>query len=312
MASCTRFILCILLLLAAGLAAAPVAAQTEATRLASLAVELWPDYDRPAMLVLLTGTLPADVPLPATVAIPLPAAADVNAVARYDALGGLFSDVDYTATDGQLTLTTPTDRFRVEYYVPYTVNGGEHAYTFDWTADLNIDEVTVVVQQPVAATEFNVTPAPDGTAAGRGDDLIYHTLPARSVGAGEPFTVGVVYSVEAPVLSAPSQSLPVDAAATAAPTSPTTTDERVDPLWLLAGAAALALIGGAWYMGRRHGQTTARARKPQPARPVKRAGSKSPAARPNQPTARYCHNCGQPAQSEDTFCRNCGVQLKQK
>src|SRR5690606_4323832 len=64
------FIALALLLSAAILPSA--AAQTPSAALASLAVELWPDYDRPAVLVLLTGALPASAPLPATVTIPVP------------------------------------------------------------------------------------------------------------------------------------------------------------------------------------------------------------------------------------------------
>ena len=98
-----------------------VAAQTTAGQLTTLAVELWPDYDRPAVLVLLTAELPAGTALPATVTIPLPGEADVNAVARFDDTGAMLSDVDYTTSAGQLTLTTPANRFRVEYYAPYEV-----------------------------------------------------------------------------------------------------------------------------------------------------------------------------------------------
>ena len=51
-----------LLLLLLFTAVIPVAAQDEVTELDQMTVELWPDYDRPAMLVLLTGTLPASSP----------------------------------------------------------------------------------------------------------------------------------------------------------------------------------------------------------------------------------------------------------
>lgn len=285
------------------------AAQTEATQLTSLAVELWPDYDRPAVLVLLTGELPAGTALPATVTIPLPAGADVNAVARFDDADTLLSDVEYTTTDGQLALTTPADRFRVEYYAPYEVAEDEYAFTFDWTAGLDIEQMTVVVQQPVAASDITITPTPSGTAD-RGDGLIYHTLAARPVSAGEPVTVHVAYTVAAPLLSAPSQSLPsATAAATAAGgTTAAATSGGFNPLWLLAIAGALGLIALAWYVGQHQGRAS-RARKPQPARPAK---SKPAMPKPagDKAAARYCHQCGQPALPEDVFCRNCGTRLK--
>ncbi len=279
-------------------------AQAEATRLTSLAVELWPDYDRPSVLVLLTGTLPGDVTLPATLALPYPAGAEIHAVASFNEAGALMSDVDYSAANGLLTLTTPSNRFRVEYYAPYTVNGNEYAFTFDWTSSLIIDEMTVVVQQPVAATDFRVTPAPTGSVA-RGDGLTYHTLEPRPVAANEPVTVALAYSVEAPVLSAPSQALP---AATATSSAGAATSTDISPWWLAAAAGALALIGGAWYLGRQQGRKASRSRKPQPSRPRPRADSPTPPRK--TPPARYCHKCGQAAQPGDTFCRHCGAQLK--
>ncbi len=310
--------LTVALFLMAGLllAAQSARAQTPADRLEALGVELWPDYDRPAMLVLLTGTLPATAALPATVAIPMPADADINAVASFNASGALMSDVDYTAEEGQITLTTPSARFRVEYYVPYTVDGDTYSYTFDWLADVAVDVMTVVVQQPLAAADFQVTPAAESTGAERGDGLTYHTLPARAVGAGEPFAVEIVYTVDAPVLSAPPVPTVASSAGTVAATtggSDATGGSGFNPLWLLAAAGALALMGAAWYLGQRQGRAAARARKPQPARPPKTTTGKSPvvppAAKPPAAT-RYCHNCGKPAQPSDTFCRHCGTQLK--
>ncbi len=299
------------LLLVVGL---PARAQTPADRLEALGVELWPDYDRPAMLVLLTGTLPAEAALPATVTIPLPADADVNAVASFNASGALMSDVDYTVEDGQITLDTPAARFRVEYYAPYEVDGNAYSYTFDWLADVAVDAMTVIVQQPLAAVDFQVTPAAESSGAVRGDSLTYHTLPTRAVGAGEPFAVEIVYTVDAPVLSAP--PVPTLAAGTGTSTATSTIGDTggdgFNPLWLLAVVGALALIGAAWYLGQRQGRARARNRKPQPTRPAKTSAAKPPAPPAAKPpaAARYCHNCGQPAQPNDTFCRHCGTQLK--
>ena len=51
-------------------------------RLAYLQVDLWPEYDRPEMLVILRASLAADVSLPVDVTFRIPAAVgDPNAVA---------------------------------------------------------------------------------------------------------------------------------------------------------------------------------------------------------------------------------------
>lgn len=296
-----RSLLLFLLLL---LAALPVAAQTEATQLDTLTVELWPDYDRPAMLVILTGTLPESATLPATVTIPLPAGAEINAVARFNDVDVLVTDVDWTEADGGITLTTPGNSFHVEYYSPYVSADNEVTYGFTWTAGLEIASVAAVVQQPVAATDITIVPAPSGSVT-RADGLLYHQIDARPVAAGEPFTVDVTYTVDAPVLSAPS----VNPAATTAPAATAETAGGgilgdLSPWWLLLIPVALALLVGAWALGRQTGN--GRTRKPRP----NRATRPGPARPSGESVARFCHHCGQPAQAGDVFCRKCGTRLK--
>ena len=67
--------------------------QDKVTAIDSLAVEIWPDYDRASVLVLLTGTLLADAKLPASITLPIPAAAQLNAVARLDVSDGEMKDI---------------------------------------------------------------------------------------------------------------------------------------------------------------------------------------------------------------------------
>jgi len=291
---------------ASGGAAQSAAAQSKASRLDSLAVELWPNYDRPAMLVLLTGALPQSAPLPATLTIPIPSGAEIHAVASFNATGTLMSDVDYTVDGGRLTLTTPASRFRVEYYAPYQTDGDQNSYRFDWQADLAVDAMSVVAQQPIAATDFTVDPPANSSTADRGDGLNYYSLPARPVGAGEPFVVTVSYTSAGTTLSAPSPQFALGDESEPATKAATTPSSVNNLWWVLAPIGALFLIIGAWYAGQRKGQASSRARKPQPARP---AAKPKPAKKPAV-ASRYCHQCGQPAQPGDTFCRNCGTQLK--
>ena len=102
----------------------PVAGQTQGkvTAIDSLAVELWPDYDRASVLVMLTGTLPADTKLPATVIIPFPQAVNLNAVARIDRSDGrMKDDISYSHVPAEIKFFTPDLSFRLEYYLPYLV-----------------------------------------------------------------------------------------------------------------------------------------------------------------------------------------------
>lgn len=127
---------------------APVQGQGESPALEQLAIELWPDYDRPLVLVLLTGVLDASVDLPATLTLPLPTGADVNAVARISDTNTMVDDIEFEVSEGQITLTTPDPRFRVEYYVPYTAEDTAHTFVMDWAYPMVIGEVTVTRNSP--------------------------------------------------------------------------------------------------------------------------------------------------------------------
>lgn len=303
-----RLALCLLLPVILFAAATSAGAQTTLTELQSMTVELWPDYDRPSMLVLMTGAVPAGTTLPVELSLPVPAGAEIHAVASFNEAGALMTNTAYTVDNDRLTLTTPSERFRVEYYSPYEVVDGNYLYTFEWLSDMAVGQMNVAVQQPLAAVDFTVNPTPAASSAERGDDLTYHTLPSRSVAAGELFTVEVRYTVDAPVLSVSAQT-PISQA------PPADAGDGIDPLWFLIGAGVLALAGGAFYLGRYQGRAGSRARKPQPARPARPTNApaaKKPPASPAIPsaTARFCHNCGNRAAPEDSFCRNCGTALK--
>lgn len=292
------------------------AAQAEADQLTGLSVELWPDYDRPAMLVLLSGSLPPNTPLPATITIPLPEGADVNAVARVGDDGTLLSDVEYTLEGGLLTAALPSTGFRVEYYTPLTISGDQRGYVFNWLSGLAVAQLSAAVQQPSAAEGFVVSPEPVGTFSNRGDGLLYHTLPSRSLAPGELYTVNVDYTMTTPTLSAPAQTTAPVAPEIGATGSNASAESaggnlvlgRVSPWWLLGIFAVATLVGLAWYLGRRQSTSAAARRKPQPARTSNNRPNTH--SQPASNAARYCHNCGRPATPDDKFCRDCGTRLK--
>jgi hypothetical protein len=264
------------------------------TAIQSLNVDLWPDYDRPAVLVLLTGALAADTPLPAVVTLPLPPNADLNAVARITSDDIMIDDIDSTTGSGQLTFTTPDLRFRVEYYVPYIVENNQHTYTFTWLADLPVDHLVVTVQEPVAAGGLVTEPAATSVEDGF-NGLAYHTLPAQTVPAGQPYSVRLGYTMASPQLSI--ENLPGVETETSGPLPPSATSAGFNwPLMIAVAGGVLILLAGAWQIGAT--RTAAKAA----SAPTGRSGKRPP--------ARFCHACGQPAGPQDRFCRHCGTAIK--
>lgn len=290
-----RVLLLIVICLALAAPAAE-ARQNQTADLTALQVELWPDYDRPAMLVLMNGTLPPNATLPATVGIPLPPGAEVNAVARMSDENQLMADVEHSVGDDELTITLNDHYFRVEYYAPYVTNGQQRAYAFNWLSDMAVGQLAMSIQQPAAAENLTIAPEAVNVSDSRGDGLLYHSLPSRAVAPGDLYTVNVSYETPTGALTAQ----PTDQNTGTA--SQTGLGLGFSPWWLLAAVGVAVLVSGGWYLGQRGGKPSGRARKPAPTR--------GPKPQPANESARFCHVCGQKAEAGDQFCRRCGTQLK--
>ena len=280
-------------------------AQEAATSLDRLEVWIWPDYDRPAALVLLTGTLPEGTPIPASVTIPIPLEADVNAVARIDLTGSMY-DIEFDdSVPGQLTLTAPDPQFRVEYYYPYVAEGNDRSFTFSWQSDMAVDELSTEVQQPAFADDMILFPGAKEIST-KEDGLQYHILPTAEIASGELFEFDASYTLSSQKLTA--DPVPAQEVELTGPDIEEAVDSGSDFNLLLAiGVTAavliIAAIGWLVYSGRSGG---GRVVKP---RPLRQARKSSPKTSPSK-TQRFCHECGEPLDVEDRFCRNCGTPVK--
>lgn len=282
-------------------------AQAPAPGISELDVDLWPDYDHPSVLVLMTGQLPADTSLPATVTVPIPEEATVNAVARIED-NELFTipetDVDQD-TPGRLTLTTPNLGFRVEYYLPYEADGENHSFVFEWQANIPVESLFVSVQQPAVASDMNVVPLPDDVITGA-DTLRYHNLQAGAVPAGDSFSVEVDYRLGDNRLTTAVLS---DFQPLVGPDPAPAADDSFNwPILLAVMGGVLVVAAVGWFILSQ--RQSRRIVKPRPVRwtPPKSAGPTRPPATAGR--TRYCHECGQPVDQSDNFCRNCGAPVK--
>ena len=269
--------------------------QDKITAIDSLAVEIWPDYDRASVLVLLTGTLPADTKLPASITLPIPASAQLNAVARIDSSDGeMISITTFTRTQDEITFVTTDLQFRVEYYYPYTIDNDHHTFTFTWSTDLPVDNFQIRIQQPKAATSLTTVP---GTieVASEEDGFTYHAFPIKSVPAGQPFSLTVDYIMGSDQLSVASLTSPGEPGSA----SPLAAKGKAGINWsivVIVVGALIIIIVLVW-------QIVAR-----------RAGSNSPESHQaefkSKTPSTYCTNCGNQTAKEDKFCSKCGSALK--
>jgi hypothetical protein len=272
-------------------------AQNPISIIDSLDIEIWPDYDKPSVLVLLTGTLPGDTRLPATITLPLPKAARLNAVARINSKDGNMKDDIFSSTDPPDTLTfiTPDLRFRVEYYLPYTANQNQRSFDYTWLAAVSVNNFQLRVQRPTSASTLNTEPA-TANVVRRVDGFDYHTFPGRAVSAGQPFSLHVNYKMTTDQLSAASLLPPITSKQTTALPDASSTGSGIN--WALAAVVAGGLIIFAtliWQIASR--RSSPHIRKPVDLQVKKRL------------RAKFCGNCGEPIDIGDRFCRGCGLEL---
>lgn len=296
MASCVRswckkgkWLLAFVLLFV-GLWTAGAAAQDPA-RVDQLTISLWPEYDDPRLLVILSGTLSqANVRL----RVPLPEGAELHAAAYVDEQGNLLN-TSWQADEGAVVVVVPTRQFHVEYYVD-AIRVDQETQETVVQARVPVPEAMViaavlVVQEPANTANFRGDP-PLGLPEPGADGLRYASRDLGALPPGAVVRQEVRYVRLKPGLSVTSV-LPTPAAP---PVEPVDRSVRVRPEILLAVATALLLATGTFVFVR-----------------IRRG---SPGQRPPQvphhlggkvPKARYCPACGHPFGPQDRYCAMCGT-----
>ncbi len=279
----------------------PARAQSE-LRLSSVRVDVWPEYDQPAILVIYHITLPTSTSFPITLNLRIPAQAEAYAVAISDPVKGLLNapyDRTVQGTLATLAITVNATEVQVEYYDTLVKNGSERHIVYDWAGDYAVDSFAVDIQQPTGATNMVTNPSLPPSPIGQ-DGFIYFESTPQPLAAGQTFSLTADYQKTTDTLS--TTGLPVQ------PTQPLTsktpgrvTMNAVLP-WVLAGlGGALIVVGivGGYYMWkngtRRPGGTRKRHGQPQ---------------QESESEEIYCHQCGKRAQPGDVFCRTCGMRLQ--
>lgn len=258
-------------------------------RLANLHIEIWPEYDRPAALVILKGELAANVAMPAAVSLRI-AASSGGPTAVASSTGpdtGLFNvKYELKNTDEFITLSfeVPQRLFHVEFYEPLVTGTPERSYTYVWPGDLAADRLSVVLQEPAKALNLSVQPDLGVTATGQ-DGLRYRSAELGALEAGKQLPIKIRYTKTD---SRTSAQILQPATSSSSPAPATGSSDKFRWALILAIAAALVSATGAaflWWQGRR-----------------KASGAQ-------QSNAGFCSKCGAQPASGDRFCSKCGAPL---
>ena len=281
----------------------PAQAQTN-FRLSSVRVEIWPEYDQPAVLVIYHISLPPDATLPVTVNLRVPAQAEVIAVANSDPVSGLLNTPYDRVVQGSwatLKITANARVVQVEYYDALVKNGITRHISYEWAGDYAVDAFAVALQQPADATGMVTDPALTKSNVGQ-DGFVYYQSTPQSLAAGQSYTLTAEYQKATDALS--TTGLPVQPAQPLdVATSGRVSTSSILP-WVLAGIGAALIVVGIvaglymWKSGT-HRSSPARKRHTQ-------------LQQSSESGEVYCHQCGKRAQPGDVFCRTCGMRIKKE
>jgi len=294
-----------LTLLALLLASAPARAQGE-VKFDSAVVQLWPEFDKPEMLVMVQLVLSSSTALPLDLDFRVPAGVTVQAVAVGQTQATVTDQgiVYATRQDGGRTVITiknvTAPAIRIEYYDRLEMQGVGRHYIYQWPGDHATAALTAIFQQPVDATGLTILPAPVGNSTDA-NGLVYYQVDFGALAAGQPVRLTADYQKTTDRLSA---SVPQ-----VQPESPlgSNAQGRVafsNYLPWLVGGVGLVLIAVGLAIGlsywRGAGARSAPRRKHAPSRAGKEAAL----------IALYCPECGNRLQPGDQFCRACGTRLR--
>jgi hypothetical protein len=277
----------------------PVSAQGEIT-LETLTVQLWPEFDQPAMLVIYDFTLPEDTSFPADVTLRIPADATLIAVA-YSPAGNLLNlPYQEPVEEGDWQVVTLTAEmpavYHIEYYAPIERQDLQREYVYLWSGDYAVKTFNVSVRPPVDTTEITTDPQMR-SATTEGSALSLLEWGTSDLEAGEELPIRVTYTKSSDRLGVSDQ--PLETGEVDENTQGRVSLNNYLP-YILGGLGVLLILGGGLYFWQ------SSKGKPAPRRRHRRREESSEGGEV------YCHQCGKRAQSGDRFCRTCGTRLRKE
>lgn len=272
--------------------------------LSRLVINIWPEYDRPGVLIFYRINLNSQTNLPATISLRIPLATEKPFNVSMKDVDGRLDNLRYsTAVEGdwvKVTFISPVPEVQFEYYDP-SIHATDilHEYVYYWPGDYAVDSLILNIQQPISAENFQIQPAM-GNGLVNQDGFTYYESVVGEVKAGVPFEIHLKYEKTGSNLSAPSQAVfPVEPISTN--TIGWQTLNEVLP-YILSGLGLFLIIGGGyWYW--RSGKTITMAFR-------KRYAVGKTRETEVEPVVVFCHSCGRKAVSGDVFCRSCGTKLR--
>lgn len=288
----------------------PAAARAQgSTSLASAAVSIWPEYDRPTALVIAELMLPSNAALPAQITLRVPSSVEkVQAVAVGSAFDNVTDQgIDYTFSKGEpwseIKINANGRAIRVEYYdAALKKTGNTRQYTYVWPGDYAVDDFSFELRAPLQSSNVTSQPPLNRDIVDQ-DGFQYWTAHPGKLDQDQQYTLAFKYDRSTDLPSTAFLVGPNSGGTVASASSQQNFIYEQLPYIIGLLGVALLIGGGVWFW--RSGRAnSSRGRVP---RRRHTAGRESDTGDGEI----YCHNCGKRASPSDRFCRACGTRLRQ-
>jgi hypothetical protein len=276
-------------------------AQAE-VNLASLEVQLWPEYDQPTMLVIYDFSLPPGTELPARITFRIPQEANLIAVAALQGNGLLNAPYEGPVNQSgwqvfTVTVSTQT-KYHFEYYQSLDLNNNVRRFTYLWDGAYAVGEFSIRVLQPVDMLSMTTQPVLEPVAGAHG--LKYYQGGPVKLEAGEQYVLRLEYEKSSETLVVPPQEIqpsgPVDVDTTGRISIGNYTP------YILGGIGFVLVLGALLFYWRPGSKAAGGPRRRRAAREQDQEDAMNV----------YCPQCGTRAKPNDHFCRVCGTRLRKK
>jgi hypothetical protein len=287
---------------------APTAVADTTDRLASLQINVWPEYDDARVLVMYDGEVADTSNLPRDISVFIPSTAALNAAAYVDANGSFItipgSPTTQDTGDGflRVTIKLPAPKFHLEYYYNPLQGSTDKSMEFVYKAAQPAENVQLDIQQPLKSDKFATDPVTQVKTTDP-HNFTFYVFNYASMDAGQTQRIKVSYTKTDPNPSIASIPQP---ASSPANTQSATPANSLMPSVLIAVALALVALGGfAWWSRGRNALRLSPAEADVPRRKQRRRGTPSTGL-----GAGFCVQCGRELEEDDIFCPRCGTRRR--
>lgn len=275
--------------------------------LAILEIDIRPEFDQPGVLVVYHMVLTSDTRLPATMSVCIPRqVSQPSKVAWVDPVDGSMTNVPYqTVLSGdwvEVTFTTSAYEVNFEYHDPNLTVDDQNlrSYQYAWSGDYAVSNLSIYIQQPVGATDMQISPGLGDPQTGENGIVFYYSR-LGEVDQSTVFSIRMTYTKTDSNLSI--EQLQVKSAGDLDDATSGRTSLRELIPWLIGFIGLLLVLGIAWWVWLMN--YTSKNFKQFKLIDIFTSRKEEPPE-----NSVYCQKCGNRAGKGDQFCRVCGSKLR--